>query len=160
MANPTHFLVSAIRTTATRLENGDSYMWAHMGRCNCGHLTQTLTGLSAEEIHRRAMSRHGDWTEQTEHFEPYCPHTGFNLDYLMNALVEAGLYPTDIRDLEYLSNRDVLKRLPGGFRYLKRSCREDVILYLKTWADLLESRIRPEAVDSTADLGFKVMTTA
>ncbi len=120
-------------------------MWAHMGRCNCGHLAQTLTGLSAEEIHKRALQRYGDWTEQSEHFEPYCPHTGFNIDYVMDSLIEAGLSPTDIRELEHLSNRDVLKRLSGGFRYLKRNSRDDVILYLRTWAVTLEEKIQAES---------------
>lgn len=142
MAYPTPYLFDAFRKTAQRLKSGGSYMWAHMGRCNCGHLAQTLTGLSPEEIHKRALSRQGDWTEQSEHFEPYCPHTGFNIDYVMNSLIEAGLGPTDIRSLEYLSNKEVLKRLPGGFRYLERNKRENVILYLETWADLLEEKWR------------------
>lgn len=155
MAFNSPYLIDALRTTADRLESGDQYMWAHMGRCNCGHLAQTLTGLSPEEIHRRAMRRHGDWTEQSEHFEPYCPHTGFNIDYVMDALVEAGLYPTDIRELEYLSNREVLKALPGGFRYLKRNSREDVIIYLRAWADLMEAKLskRPQLTEKKpADL--------
>jgi hypothetical protein len=153
MAYPNTFLVESLRTTADRLESGDRYTWSHMGRCNCGHLAQTLTGLSAAEIHRRAMRRHGDWTEQSEHFEPYCPHTGFTIDYVMDSLIEAGLNPPDIRDLEYLSNRDVLKALPGGFRYLERNNREHAILYLRTWASLLEkllakpSAFIPEASD-------------
>ena len=140
MAFTSPYLINALRKTADRLEAGDSYMWAHMGRCNCGHLAQTLTGLSAESIHKRALQRHGDWTEQSEHFEPYCGQTGFHLDYVMDSLIEAGLHPTDIRELEALSNREILQRLPGGFRYLERNKRDNVILYLRTWADLLQEK--------------------
>jgi hypothetical protein len=34
-----------------------------------------------------------------------------------------------------------LKALPGGFRWLKRNKREDVIVYLETFAFLLEAEL-------------------
>lgn len=148
MAFSSPYLIDALRSTANRLEAGETYMWAHMGRCNCGHLAQTLTGLTAEDIHKRALQRHGDWTEQSEHFEPYCRLTGFHLDYVMDALIESGLHPTDIRELETLANREVLQRLPGGFRYLERNRRDNVILYMRVWADLLEEKLPADAVVS------------
>jgi len=141
MAYANLYLIDALESTADRLEDGGRYMWAHMGKCNCGHLAQTLTGLSAEEIHKRAMSRQGDWTEQSEQYEPYCPETGFNIDYVMDALIEAGLAPTDIHDLEYLSNRKILENLEGGFRYLERNKKENVVLYLRSWAALMRQQI-------------------
>jgi hypothetical protein len=34
-----------------------------------------------------------------------------------------------------------LKRLPGGFRWLQKNVREDVILYFETMADVLEEKL-------------------
>ncbi len=141
MAYPSKYLVDALMQAADNLECGSRYMWSHMGHCNCGHLAQVLTGLSAEEIHKSAMKREGDWSEQSEHYEPYCPTTGFQLDYVIDSLIEASLHPTDIRELEYLSNTQVLKRLPGGFRYLQRNQSDHVVLYLRTWAQMLQDKL-------------------
>lgn len=49
--------------------------------------------------------------------------------------------PTDIHHIEYLSDRAVLEQLPGGFRWLKRNVREDVILYFEAYARLLEQQL-------------------
>jgi hypothetical protein len=49
-----------------------------------------------------------------------------------------GLTPTDIHNLEYLEDRKVLEKLPGGFRWLKKNNREHVILYFETFAGILE----------------------
>jgi len=54
-------------------------------------------------------------------------------------LQQAGLTPVDIHNIEYLEDRSVLKALPGGFRWLKRNAREDVIVYLETFASLLQA---------------------
>ena len=51
MPIPSLALVTVLRETADRLESGDAYQWAHFGRCNCGHLVQTVTRLSPAEIH-------------------------------------------------------------------------------------------------------------
>jgi len=52
-----------------------------------------------------------------------------------------GLTPTDIHNIEYLEDREVLNRLPGGFRWLKRNLREDVIAYFETMAAMLEEKL-------------------
>ncbi|HTM93875.1 MAG TPA: hypothetical protein VL095_15745, partial [Flavisolibacter sp.] len=49
--------------------------------------------------------------------------------------------PTDIHNLEYLEDRTVLENLPGGFRWLKRNVREDVIVYFETMAEMLEDEL-------------------
>ncbi len=58
--------------------------------------------------------------------------------------MEAGLTPSDIHNIEYLEDREVLERLPGGFRWLKRNERADVIVYLETMADILEEKLHEE----------------
>ena len=43
----------------------------------------------------------------------------------------------------------MLEKLPGGFRWLKRNQREDVILYFEAMADLLEEElIRTLSIDT------------
>jgi hypothetical protein len=51
------------------------------------------------------------------------------------------LTPTDIHNLEYLEDKAVLENLPGGFRWLKRNVREDVIVYFETMAAMLEEKL-------------------
>ena len=60
---------------------------------------------------------------------------------LITKLLETGLTPTDIHNIEYLQDRDVLDRLPGGFRWLKRNQRDDVVAYFETFATLLEDKL-------------------
>jgi hypothetical protein len=60
---------------------------------------------------------------------------------LVSKLEKLGLTPTDIHNLEYLEDRTVLENLPGGFRWLKRNVREDVIVYFETMAEMLEEEL-------------------
>jgi len=59
---------------------------------------------------------------------------------LITKLQQVGLTPSDIHNLEYLEDKKVLERLPGGFRWLQRNVREDVIIYFETYATLLEEQ--------------------
>jgi glycine/D-amino acid oxidase-like deaminating enzyme len=131
-------LIHALRETADRLESGAAYNWAHFGRCNCGHLAQTLTRLDAAEIHRRARRELIEWSEIPE---DYCGSTGYHLDHVIDTLLEIGLNRDDVRHLEDLSDRAVLERLPGGFRWLERNSRENAVAYMRAWADLLEDAV-------------------
>jgi hypothetical protein len=63
------------------------------------------------------------------------------VDLLIGKLQKIGLTPSDIHCIEYLQDKQVLDRLPGGFRWLKRNVREDVILYMETMADMLEEKL-------------------
>lgn len=141
MAKPSSALVRLLRETADRLAGGAAYSWSHMGRCNCGHLAQTVTRLDPAEIHRRALARRaGEWREQAN---DYCGASGVDFEYVLDALFEIGLSPRDVQHLEYLSDPVVLAALPGGFRDLRRNERDDVVLYLRTWADVLAAQVPP-----------------
>lgn len=131
-------LIQALRETADRLRNGAAYAWGNHGACNCGNLTQVVTKLSKEEILAYAHTGIGEWTELAE---DYCGITNAPAGLLISKLQEIGLTPSDIHNLEYLEDKNVLQRLPGGFRWLKRNVREDVILYFETYADLLEEQL-------------------
>ena len=138
MAIANYELIDALRETAKRLKNGADYAWGHHGACNCGNLLQVTTRLSKEEIVRYAQTGIGEWTELAQ---DYCGVTNAPVDFLISELQKLGLTPTDIHNLEYLQDRSVLEKLPGGFRWLKRNVREDVIVYFETFADLLEEEL-------------------
>lgn len=136
MARPTLQLVQALRTTAARLERGADYRWSHFGQCNCGNLAQTVTKLSPREVYEAAFGRAGDWGEQARDF---CPSSGYPIDYLLEQLFDLGMEPTDVRHLERLSDDRVLKRL--GVTSLQHNRREDVVRYMRAWADLLQEQL-------------------
>jgi hypothetical protein len=138
MAVPSFRLIQALRETADRLERGADYAWGNHGCCNCGNLLQVISHQSGKEILRKAHTGIGEWTELAEE---YCGVTNLPADQLVGALMEAGLNATDIHDIEYLDNREVLDKLPGGFRWLQRNLRADVISYFRAFADLLEERM-------------------
>lgn len=138
MAYPSIELIEGLRKAAGGLRNGAYYAWGHHGACNCGHLLQATTQLSKEEILRYAHTSLGEWTEIAEES---CSITGAPVMLLLKKLEALGLTPTDINHLEYLDDRAVLKNLPGGFRWLKRNVRENVITYFETMAMMLEEKL-------------------
>lgn len=138
MAHPNLPLIAALRETAQRLGQGAHYSWGHHGACNCGNLLQVVCKLSKEEIVTYAHTGQGEWTEIAEE---YCPVTNTPLYLMMQQLEQLGLTPTDIHNIEYLEDRRVLENLPGGFRWLKRNLREDVIVYFESMASLLEEEL-------------------
>jgi len=138
MANIRFELIQALRATAQKIEKSDSYQWGHMGLCNCGFLAQEITSLSKQEIHRRAMLRHGDWSEQ---LNDYCPTSGLPMDSLIDELVHFGFTPGELTHLERLSDPLVLQKIPFEQRHLKHNVKKDVVLYLNAWATLLEQTL-------------------
>lgn len=138
MAKPSLQLIEALRETAARLRRGAHYAWGHHGACNCGNLLQVLTPFNEGEILRYAHSATGEWTELAE---SYCASTGSPVNLVMSKLEAAGLNPVDIHNIEYLADKEVLRQLPGGFRWLKKNVRDDVILYFEAFANLLEEKM-------------------
>ena len=135
MAYPSLKLINALKETATRLKNGNHYAWGNHGSCNCGNLLQVITPYTNKDILQIAQTGIGEWTEIAE---AYCSTTNLPVVELLGSLQKVGLTPVDIHNIEYLEDRKVLDALPGGFRWLKRNLREDVIVYMETFAHLLE----------------------
>ncbi len=129
-ANPE--LIDALRRTAERISSDVSYQWGHMGTCNCGHLAQSITGLGSAEIHRSALIREGDWEQQAS---DYCPTSGNLIDVILASIFDLGLARSDIRHLEKLSDPDLVRRVG---RHLRFNNRDDVVLYMLAWAEMLE----------------------
>ncbi len=138
MAYPNLNLINALRETAKRLRNGAHYAWGNHGACNCGNLTQVVIKLTKEEILQYAHTGIGEWTELAE---DYCGITNAPASLLISKLQQIGLTPSDIHNLEYLEDKKVLHHLPGGFRWLQRNVREDVIDYFEAFANLLEEKL-------------------
>ncbi|MEO7313040.1 MAG: hypothetical protein ABIX01_21820 [Chitinophagaceae bacterium] len=147
MAYPSIELVSALRQTAAKLRNGNHYAWGNHGSCNCGNLLQVVLKLSKEEILQYAHTGIGEWTELAE---DYCPVTNAPVNLLISKLEAIGLTPSDIHNLEYLEDKQVLHLLPGGFRWLNKNVREDVMVYFETFAEMLEDKLQ-QAVDVNYD---------
>ncbi|MDN5213889.1 hypothetical protein QQ020_17575 [Fulvivirgaceae bacterium BMA12] len=138
MARANLELISSIRKAAKAIKTGTKYQWGHMGSCNCGHLVQQITRLTRSEIHEYAMRKYGDWTEQSV---DYCATSGQPLDLVISQMLDAGLDIQDFGHLEKLSDPLVLKKIPLQQRPLRHNVRDDVVLYMRTWADLLQENL-------------------
>jgi hypothetical protein len=138
MAHPNTALIDGLRKAAAGLVNGNYYAWGHHGACNCGHLLQATTQLTKEEIVTYAHTGIGEWTELAQES---CPVTDAPINLLLIKLQQLELTPTDIHNIEYLEDKEVLNRLPGGFRWLKRNVREHVVMYFETMANMLEEKL-------------------
>lgn len=142
MAQSTPELIHALRLTAQRLREGAQYEWGHMGRCNCGHLVQTITAMSSREIVESVDFAMNEWSE---HAKDYCEGTGHKVDDLFLTLQQVGFDYHDVIHLENLTDQRVLARLD---QHLRRNSVTDVIRYMTTLADLLEEE-QPVKMQST-----------
>jgi hypothetical protein len=141
MAKASIDLVIAIRNTIQNLKNADNYQWGHMGCCNCGFLAQEITKFRKDEIHKRALQGHGDWSEQ---LNDYCPGSGMPMEDVISLMIEAGLDIDDLKHLERLSDPKILKSLPYPHKSLRHNHKGDVILYYQAWAIQLELELISE----------------
>lgn len=141
MAKPNHELIKHIRNAAIKLQGSATYQWGHMGSCNCGFLAREVSNLTKAEIHQRAMQKYGDWNEQVD---DYCPESKLPMDELISQMLNAGLDRLDLKHLEKLSDPNVLNKLPVNRRHLIHNRRDDVVLYLQTWAEVLEEELLQE----------------
>lgn len=152
MAVATVETITILRETAQRLSDGAIYNWCHQGSCNCGHLAQTVTKKTSAEIHALAIERYGEWQDHVREFSTVveaeefyrdsidvCSMTGLTVEHIMQSIIEKGFCTDDLYHLEKLSHPTILARIPierkKNLQYRKR---EDVILYLETWASILQ----------------------
>lgn len=104
---------------------------------HCGLLAREVAHLDKVSIHRAAMQRYGNWTEQ---LNDYCPTSGFLMDDVITTMLNAGFDIEDLRHLETLSDTEVLRTLPPLQRYPQHIVRGDVVSYLRAWAALLKGK--------------------
>ncbi|MEO1053504.1 MAG: hypothetical protein AAFX87_22910 [Bacteroidota bacterium] len=127
-------LVSALRETASKLSDGAKYEWGHMGRCNCGHLVQTITNMTDVEIVKSIDFKMDEWSE---HAKDYCENTDHQIDEIFETMRGYGFGHEDMVKLEYLSDKKVLDRITTKDQ-LRHNDVDDVILYLEEMANMLE----------------------
>ena len=131
-------LAENLESTARTLRQGAPYRWTHQGRCNLGHLIQTVTGLEAAHIHRVATQAEGEWLD---HAANYCATSGLAVDSLIERVLALGLTLDEVADVERLASNRVLRWLPAGRRTLDYRQRQDVVLYFETWAQVLRAEV-------------------
>jgi hypothetical protein len=136
MAKTSIEIINILRNTAKAIASSPDYQWGHMGACNCGYLAQRVTHLNKDEIHRRAMQSHGDWSEQ---LNDYCPTSALPLDDIISDMLNAGFDTTDLKHLERLSDPVVLNTLPVEKKFLLHNRKADVVTYVEAWADKMEA---------------------
>lgn len=168
MARASLRLIGALRETAARLERNDTvYRWSQLAHCNCGHLTQTITGLSPGAIHEAAAKHRGDWAEQARTvagarldelpdygsrpaldegaWEPedlgFCPIAELGMSQIFAELSAWGLDAADVGALERLDDPEVRRRLGTHTIDFLHSDRRNVVAYLKAWAGVLEEQL-------------------
>ena len=182
MARATFALIQALRTTAARLESSAViYRWSSYGQCNCGHLSQTVSGLTGGEIQERAYRHEGDWADRAaahpalasgalEHPRPdygdrpaldegawepedigACAATGAAVNDLLDGLYDVGLSAQDVALLERLADPAVRERLGVGAGYFAHYERDNVVRYMRAWAELLEEQLDPGAIFIAAE---------
>lgn len=126
-------VIVSLRAAAFKLQSENHYQWGHMGFCNCGYLAQEISGKQAQEIHKSALQKPGDWRDQ---LREYCPSSGLPMDGIISIMEDAGFSVQDLINLERLDDHRVLKRVGRGT--LSHNCKQDVIDYLNAWASICE----------------------
>jgi hypothetical protein len=63
------------------------------------------------------------------------------IDIIIFELLTSGFSLEDLKNLEKLSDKQILMRLPIENRYLRHNVRADVIVYLTEWANMLEEQL-------------------
>ena len=129
-------LIRALRQAAQNLDKGAKYEWGHMGRCNCGHLVQTVTQMTDVEIVKAVDHQLDEWTE---HAKDYCGDSNHKIDDLFATMEQMGFDHYDMTHLENLSDRNVLCLSEKS--YLERNNPEDVSSYMNIMADMLEKQL-------------------
>lgn len=147
MSNHKKPIADLLRETADRLDGGARYEWGHMGRCNCGHLVQTLTEMTDRQIAESVNHQLDEWSE---HARDYCEQTGSPVEDLFTALAEVGFSHRDVMALEYLNDPRVRAELGERGQGLRRNYAPDVSLYMRTLADVIEKE-QSKLVSSSAN---------
>ena len=130
-------LEKVLLKTIQRLSSKSKYQWTHQGNCNCGHVIQSVTGMSPGKIHNIALTGPGEWVD---HAKKYCKTSGLPVDDLISKLLTIGIKIDDIAHLELLSDPNIIRYIPNSVKPLSYKKKEDLIYYLKTWKSILSAK--------------------
>lgn len=141
MAKPSLQLIDALRKAARNIaEDKDSYNWKAIGACNCGNLVQEVTDYTAKEISTFGIKKHGDWQSISILYDK---DSGYEIDKIITKLLQMGMALEDFTYLENLNDPNVLSFI-GENTCLTRDNADDAILYLNSWAEMLEEELLQE----------------
>lgn len=143
MSSRSFKLPKILRDTVARLATGAEYAWTHMGACNCGHLAQTITGLSPSEVRKITYEKPGEWADQVR---DYCPTSGYEMDELIGMMLDLGITRAELAHLEHLSDPAVVARMGIPRHTLSHRNRVHVMAYLRAWADLIAEELARDDV--------------
>ncbi|MEM1083298.1 MAG: hypothetical protein AAGI48_04190 [Verrucomicrobiota bacterium] len=87
-----------------------------------------------------------------------CQITGAPLDFVFDQLEAVGLETSDFEHLERLSSPKVRRRLGNFSVSFPHNVVENVVTYLKAWADLLEEELPPSELKLSAPMKAKAAT--
>ena len=130
-------LEKVLLKTIERLTTKSKYQWTHQGNCNCGHVIQSVTGMSPGKIHNIALTGPGEWVD---HAKKYCKTSGLPVDDLISKLLSIGIKIDEIAHLEWLSDPSIIRYVPNSMKPLSHNKKEDLIYYLKTWYSILSAK--------------------
>ena len=108
-------LEEVLLKTIQRLSSKSKYQWTHQGNCNCGHVIQSVTGMSPGKIHNIALTGPGEWVD---HAKKYCKTSGLPVDDLISKLLSIGIKIDDIAHLELLSDPNIIRYIPNSVKPL------------------------------------------
>ena len=130
-------LEEVLLKTIQRLSSKSKYQWTHQGNCNCGHVIQSVTGMSPGKIHNIALTGPGEWVD---HAKKYCKTSGLPVDDLISKLLSIGIKIDDIAHLELLSDPNIIRYITNSVKPLSYKKKEDLIYYFKTWKSILSAK--------------------
>ena len=138
MARSSLQLIDALKSAAKKIsDDKDSYNWRAIGACNCGNLVQAVTNYNAKEISNFGIKKHGDWQSISL---LYNKDGDYEIDIIIKNLLDMGILLEDFAYLENLNCPKVLSYI-GGNVNLKKDEADDAVLYLNSWANMLEEEL-------------------
>lgn len=139
--------IKALRQAADVIEHHpDRYSWGNSSACNCGIVAQQFLGEEQDIIFSRfrdSVSQLKTAIEEPNHvgyiwstMAYACSNSGLTVGTILEQFFECGLKAYDIENLEYLSDKTVLREagLPEDVSYQDPS---NVVKYMRAWANIL-----------------------
>lgn len=118
-------------------QHPEEYYWGNVITCQCGVLAKVVIEQDLGVLNRFCYSGSVSWGELLKDRidVPVCTSTGLSITQIIEALYSAGFTKQELIDLEDLNSKEVLSVLSKGTTPCEA---KDAVLYLRTWAALLD----------------------
>lgn len=148
--------IRVLREAADYLEaNPERYEWLHPSRCNCGILARVAGNMSQNQlndiVNKSAEKGKISWSTMAKNYA-ICRDTGLPIVEVLQILMEAGFSLAEMSQIEYLKDPTLRKVL----RTSSFATAENVILYFRAWADLLQQELNQQNVFSVQETKVQV----